>query len=857
MEQSDLYLLQHVPPYHLQALSKVRQILPPATAQRNLSTFSAGDSSLVELGEQLFDAAACREIVRSLNEADLVILRELTSCGGRANSRDLALYLSGAGMLPAAKGGQESAPSVATAARAPYLSPADSMRVRPPQYPAPHPHGAFEQAVHRLLTLGLLFWGKQTSFAGRDYANGVYDGVLIVPQTVMDAVQYVIAERAGQDGQNAGVDLSRPAPVDQAASEPAPVMEGQSANGQDNQGMGVEAGPHVQHTLFSEQVYELQRLLYLYWSLVSAQRDGLPLVNSKLLSRSALRQVAEQVTGLNVEQSGIRVEADVPHLLFLRLLIMRLGLLHERNGAIYPAPHASAEAYFALPFAERARRCFRLWLETPFWNELNYLPGIALRPAPGPLDPAHPEVVRARAMLMEQVMQVQTGVPGTLSTFIARAKLHIPYLLFPREYGARADRYSIGSNPYGLDFRLKHGWLTHREGWYLVEGGFIRAVFSGPLRWLRLVEVDEDADTFVLLPAFKHITHEDDGGAPGDGRALPVGTREDAYETWGKLVVQPNFELVALAPVSETLLLRLDRFAERVRLEQVAQYRLTRASVTRAVQAGMTAEDILRTLEQAAGSVPQNVYYSVKEWERHARRVELWPRMTLIEVERAELLDSFYNDDALRPFFGSRLSPTMAEVLSGELEALQQLLWEREFLPALASAPAYTNLLESGGHMPAHEAQWRLLDDGLLQPCYPVLNLYLAAELERFTILDAPTGWRRITPASIRQACYNGLELDAIVRFLQHYCEGGLPPSFLIRLKLWGGGYQQQDVIKVESAPMLRLSASALRDIQADEELGALLDAEVPTDSRLVRVAPHALERVLELLRERGFTVEE
>ncbi len=144
-----------------------------------------------------------------------------------------------------------------------------------------------------------------------------------------------------------------------------------------------------------------------------------------------------------------------------------------------------------------------------------------------------------------------------------------------------------------------------------------------------------------------------------------------------------------------------------------------------------------------------------------------------------------------------------------------------------------------------------------MQPCYAVLNLYLAAELERFTVLDEPTGWRRITLDSIQQALDNNTSLDAIARFLQRYCEGGLPASFLIRLKLWGGGYQRQETIQVEATPMLRLSANILRDIQADEELGALLEAEVPPESRLVRVPPHSLARVLTLLRERGFTVEE
>jgi len=326
---------------------------------------------------------------------------------------------------------------------------------------------------------------------------------------------------------------------------------------------------------------------------------------------------------------------------------------------------------------------------------------------------------------------------------------------------------------------------------------------------------------------------------------------------WGRLVVQPNFELVALAPVSEALLVTLDRFAERMRLEQIAQYRLTKASVTRAVQMGLRAETIQQQLEQAAGgsgAIPQNISYSLVEWERQARRIELWPRITLLEVDDPALLDELFDNEQTRPFFGRRLAPHLAEVKSEHLDAVQTLLWRREYLPALTSAPLYNDLLISG-QTPAHEAQWKLQPDGLLQPCYPVVNLYLAAELERISDPDPATGWRRITPASIAASQY--VSLDSIVRFLQHYCLGGVPPSFLIRLKLWGGGYDRQQVIEVEQAPMLRLSAQALRDIQADEELGPLLNTEVPPASRLVRVSSTNLPRVMELLRERGFIIDE
>jgi hypothetical protein len=261
-------------------------------------------------------------------------------------------------------------------------------------------------------------------------------------------------------------------------------------------------------------------------------------------------------------------------------------------------------------------------------------------------------------------------------------------------------------------------------------------------------------------------------------------------------------------------------------------------------------------LEQASGgSIPQNVQYSLFEWERQARRIELWQHVTLLEVDDAALLDQLFAHAETRPLFGRRLAPLLAEVLTDYLSTVQEILWERDYLPALVSASLYDNLLESG-RLPTREPQWRLQQNGLLQPCHTVLDLYLVAEVERITVLDEATGWRKITQEAIQQACNVGLSLDHIVRFLQHYCEGGMPASFLIRLKLWGEGYEKQTSIAIEYAPLLRLSNQALQDIQADEEIGPLLETEVPIDSRLVRLSPEALDRVVELLQERGFSVE-
>jgi hypothetical protein len=797
MEQSDLDLLQMVPSYHVQSVAKTRlgasfKGYSPEPSP-NISSSSPNSSpSLSSIAEALFEPASVKRAMQHLSETEQLILRELVNCGGRANSRDLALYFSCSGLLTPAQ-----TPETGTDSRGdtidPIISSASGQLLH---YPTAHPHGVFEQAVRHLLVLGLVFWGKQTNFSGRDYSSGVHDGVLIVPLAVRNV----------------------------ARQEWPPLETALLGN--------REVG---------EQARAFQRTLYLYWSMVASMREGLSLVNSGLLARSSLRHVVEHLgSRLHAEQT--RVESDTPLLVFVRLLLMKLGLLQERRGSIYALP---AEDFFALPLVERIQRCYRLYAETPFWNELLYLPDVNVRPGPQPQDPAHEEVIRARHIAIERVLQETPDEWRTFPALIARTKLYSPYLLFPRQYGSRAERYSSGSNPYGWDFRLRRGWLTHREGWHMVEGGFIRAIVAGPLHWLGLVDLD----------------HEESPGAfrlTGDALAIAASNEPSpAHDetTWGRLIVQPNFELVALAPVSEHLLVQLDRFAERVSLEHIAQYRVTKASITRAIQRGSHAEQIQEVLEQAAGGeIPQNVRYSLVEWERQARRIEIWQDAILLEVDEEELVDTLFAHEETRKLFKRRLSPRLVEVAPQHIETVQHMLWERNYLPALSAAPTQPGNAEVG-RVATHEPQWRLHEDGLLQPLYAVLDLYLMAEVERFSQQDEESGWQRITPESLQRGLRDN-SLAAILRFLQLYCDGGIPGSLLIRLKLWGRGYDREE-IAVETAPMLRLSSQVLQDLQNDQEILQLLGDEVEQASSLVRIEADQLERVLALLRARGFQLEE
>src|SRR5260370_20222491 len=189
MNQNDLVLLQAAPPIHLQAIVKARRFPVSAHGQNVNKQNDPSSMTIAEIAQYLFDPTSCIDTLNGLTEMEKSILHELIACGGRANSRDLALYFScievplDSALEPERKTSSTADSSNGSSTSQPHH------RVITLQYPTPHPHGIFEQAVHRLLLLGMLFWGKQTNFVGRDYASGVYDGTLIVPRTVFEIAE--------------------------------------------------------------------------------------------------------------------------------------------------------------------------------------------------------------------------------------------------------------------------------------------------------------------------------------------------------------------------------------------------------------------------------------------------------------------------------------------------------------------------------------------------------------------------------------------------------------------------------------------------------------------------------------------
>lgn len=149
-----------------------------------------------------------------------------------------------------------------------------------------------------------------------------------------------------------------------------------------------------------------------------------------------------------------------------------------------------------------------------------------------------------------------------------------------------------------------------------------------------------------------------------DSFALDTVTEE------GAVVVQPDFEVVFLAPAPRAEA-EIGRFADRIGKGVGATFRVTRASTLRAAEAGTTEEEIVGVLRDAAGrEPPANVARQVRDWLGAVRRVSIAP---------AVLIDCPDEETAARVLAAGgkevdSLSPTVLRLADGSSKARSALV---------------------------------------------------------------------------------------------------------------------------------------------------------------------------------------
>ncbi len=412
----------------------------------------------------------------------------------------------------------------------------------------------------------------------------------------------------------------------------------------------------MRHATTDDELAEatrFQRDLYLYCHEVGRAR-GLPLTGRGFVTRPVLRRIRARlcsVDGLPAGE-GDPLETDDLRLLFIRHLLTRLGLLRAAQQRLLTADSAAVQRFFDRPLGERVRLCLRAWVAGGWWPD--HLD--ARVPLPAVMAPAPPRVAVGRRRLLDAVAGTKSGRNDVL--------LFSPPAIASRQVRGVRDRQ-----------RASQSAAPDGETWH--------AALEGPLSWLGLVssgsrdgEAPDSASGYRAVTAAAALIRENQ--APGSIKP------SEPMEPHGRLVAQPNFEVIAYSPLSAPTLATLDACADEAAFGQVCRYRLTRDALRRAHADGWSATDVITRLEALIGlPLPSNVAVTLRDWERQVERVRLTADALVLEVTDVSLLDQLLADPTAASWVDRRVSPSAALLVAGCEASVRSWLLRRGAFPSL------------------------------------------------------------------------------------------------------------------------------------------------------------------------------
>ncbi len=313
-----------------------------------------------------------------------------------------------------------------------------------------------------------------------------------------------------------------------------------------------------------------------------------------------------------------------------------------------------------------------------------------------------------------------------------------------------------------------------------------------------------------------------------------------ASKNGGQVILQPDFQILAMGPVALSLLANLERFAIREKFsESVVTYRITREGIYQALQRGESPETIHAFLEEATGQpAPQNVVRTLEEWGEQYERIVIRRNVTILQTDDVKILERLLNDKKLGSLL-HRLDDHTAWMRTQDTAKLEAYLRQQEMLPAYSQGPE--------ADLP-HSLRW---EQDTLRPRHPMPSLYVTGTLRR--IAEQRGDHWELTPQSLRLAVASGMDVPAVIALLEQMTGAPLAPEWQKQLKAWGNHYGDAHVASVV---LLRMASDeALQELRrADRRLSRWIHP-LPQAAGLAVVDAKHWDEARTLLTEWGIDV--
>jgi len=594
---------------------------------------------------------------------------------------------------------------------------------------------------------------------------------------------------------------------------------------------------HPARTLH-ENALTFVRDLFLYWDFV--RRTQPALLQSGAIGKRTLRAVNDALIQRDPDIADASGETDVPRLWLLRVSLQNLGLIAAQGGQLVAK-------------SDKPGKFPSLWNGETHEQLVALLrPRLAVRTDAGAMlgnignewlrneGTAWPVTMRAlhngagRWVDMDTLTDVARQIdPGFLAPQRKEKGPATAHYYYRGRYFSNRDVLLDAIDEDEVAF-VTDACRTLPYSLGLIELGFLQA---NDKMWqaVRLTPIGRQ----VLAQLFPPPAAQSPAQVAEAGGVYPAPSPDDR----GRIVVQPNFQVLALGPVKTVLIAGLESFAERTKADaHVFEYQLKRESVYRAQQQGTPVDTIVNFLETESGApLPQNVRRSLQEWGSHHDRIVFRTGVTLLQTGDAATLEQLLGDAALAPHVARSLMPELALVAKGHEDALVQDLLARGKLPTLVD----DNSGRTDKDVIVHA-------DGTLVPIHRVPSIFLVARLVRIAEQDAEGRWR-LTPASVARAGGDRARVQALLAEVGLLHRGVLPEALVADIKRWGSYYGQA---AIEALTLVEFdSRDHLQELVAVPALAAYLTPFAAGERALAVVKSADLPAVERIVNELGVKV--
>ncbi|MBX3060948.1 MAG: helicase-associated domain-containing protein [Anaerolineae bacterium] len=566
------------------------------------------------------------------------------------------------------------------------------------------------------------------------------------------------------------------------------------------------------------------------------RKGKLNLTTQNQLYKDDLKAIAAEMSFKTDLGSG-KKETDNGRLYFLRGLMPKLELARQRHPgeALTAVPDAP---FWQFDLSERAQLAFYAWRDEGAWYEL---PNLRHFQRGNRTDFAPQGLVETRKVILRHIAEMGRGWISLAELIESIKEEDYGFLFKERKvsywsyYGQyQSSPYLGNNNPYGVTFG---DFKDEKDGWNKVEADLINHVMAGPLHWMGLVDLGYMQKPPVDLSGNQKV----DGYrlTPMGEWLLELGPKPEFAAGEGNVVVQPNFEVVVMAPFDDEVLLALDHFARSIKEgDHVITYEINRASVYNGQKHHWSVERVITWLETISKQpLPQNVRRSLEEWEALHQRITVRQRVRLLETASPAVADQ------LEPVLGDlahRAAPTVF-LAKEKGERLTQTLRQEGWLP-----------LRTAAGVTAAPNSVTIDRDGRVAYTHRTPSIYAQGVI---TPLSVDTGHgRELTSTQVKAAVSGKKNLEQLLAALTAVHTGPLPDTLVVKLKAWSHYYGNAHQ---ETLTLIEFKDSATRDeLLDDPELGQYLTPFTAPTRALALVPSKHETTVHALLAERGVKIE-